>query len=81
MASILADCQYHFNDLPKYVQKLRNQVKPGITGMWQVSGRSESGTLGMEKWDPYYVRNWSIWLDIIILIRTIKAVLKARGAY
>ena len=72
---------YHFEDLPKSVQQLRDQVKPGITGLWQVSGRSESGTAGMEKHDPYYVRNWSIWLDIIILFRTIRAVLVARGAY
>ena len=72
---------YHFEDLPESVQQLRHQVKPGITGLWQVSGRSEAGTAGMEKWDPYYVRNWSIWLDIIILVRTIRTVLFARGAY
>ena len=72
---------YHFEDLPELVQQLRNQVKPGITGLWQVSGRSEAGTAGMEKWDPYYVRNWSIWLDIVILVKTIRAVLFARGAY
>ena len=72
---------YHFEDLSESVQQLRHQVKPGITGLWQVSGRSEAGTAGMEKWDPYYVRNWSIWLDIIILVRTIRTVLFARGAY
>jgi Undecaprenyl-phosphate galactose phosphotransferase WbaP len=72
---------YHFEELPKSVRLLRNQVKPGITGMWQVSGRSEAGTAGMEKWDPYYVRNWSIWLDVVILMRTIRAVLFAKGAY
>ena len=72
---------YHFQELPKSVRLLRNQVKPGITGMWQVSGRSEAGTAGMEKWDPYYVRNWSIWLDVVILMRTIRAVLFAKGAY
>ena len=72
---------YHFNDLPKYVQDLRNKVKPGITGLWQVSGRSEAGTVGMEKWDPYYVRNWSIWLDIFILFKTVKAVFSGKGAY
>ena len=72
---------YHFEELPKSVRLLRDQVKPGITGMWQVSGRSEAGTAGMEKWDPYYVRNWSIWLDVVILMRTIRAVLFARGAY
>lgn len=72
---------YHHNDLPRYVQNLRTQVKPGITGMWQVSGRSESGTNGMKKWDPYYVRNWSVWLDIVILFRTVKAVFSKKGAY
>ena len=72
---------YHFEDLPKSVQQLRHQVKPGVTGLWQVSGRSESGTIGMEKWDPYYVRNWSIWLDLLIIFRTIKAVICAKGAY
>ena len=72
---------YHYNDLPKYVQNLRVQVKPGITGMWQVSGRSESGTYGMKKWDPYYVRNWSVWLDIVIIFRTVKAVFSKKGAY
>ena len=72
---------YHHQDLPKRVRFLRDKVQPGITGLWQVSGRSEAGTAGMEKWDPYYVRNWSIWLDIVILVRTFKAVFFARGAY
>lgn len=72
---------YHFRDLPDRVCFLRDKVQPGITGLWQVSGRSEAGTAGMEKWDPYYVRNWSIWLDIVILFRTFKAVFFARGAY
>jgi Undecaprenyl-phosphate galactose phosphotransferase WbaP len=72
---------YHFQDLPEQVRFLRDKVQPGITGLWQVSGRSEAGTAGMEKWDPYYVRNWSIWLDIMILARTIKTVCCAKGAY
>ncbi len=72
---------YHFNDLPEQVRFLRHKVQPGITGLWQVSGRSEVGTEGMEKWDPYYVRNWSIWLDIVIIARTFKAVCRAHGAY
>ena len=72
---------YHFHDLPEQVRFLRDKVQPGITGLWQVSGRSETGTAGMEKWDPYYVRNWSIWLDIVIIARTFKAVFCARGAY
>jgi Undecaprenyl-phosphate galactose phosphotransferase WbaP len=72
---------YHFQDLPEQVRFLRDKVQPGITGLWQVSGRSEAGTAGMEKWDPYYVRNWSIWLDIVIIFRTFKAVCCAHGAY
>ena len=72
---------YHFDELSEQVRFLRHKVRPGITGLWQVSGRSESGNEGMEKWDPYYVRNWSLWLDIVILARTFKAVVRAQGAY
>jgi Undecaprenyl-phosphate galactose phosphotransferase WbaP len=72
---------YHFHDLPEQVRFLRDKVRPGITGLWQVSGRSEAGTAGMEKWDPYYVRNWSVWLDIVVIARTFKAVFFAHGAY
>jgi Undecaprenyl-phosphate galactose phosphotransferase WbaP len=72
---------YHFQDLPEQVRFLRDKVQPGITGLWQVSGRSEAGTAGMQKWDPYYVRNWSIWLDIVILARTFKTVFCCKGAY
>jgi len=72
---------YHTEKLPERVRKLREQVYPGMTGLWQVSGRSDSGVDGIEHWDSYYVRNWSIWLDIVILVRTIRAVVKGRGAY
>ena len=72
---------YHHAQLPKHIRNLRKRVRPGITGLWQVSGRSESGNEGMIRWDGYYVRNWSIWLDIVILFRTVRAVIKAKGAY
>ena len=72
---------YHHEKLPERVRKLREQVLPGITGLWQVSGRSESGNVGMERWDAYYVRNWSIWLDIVIMIRTVRALVRKDGAY
>ena len=72
---------YHYDPLPQSVKTLRERVRPGMTGLWQVSGRSESGTQGLEKWDSYYVRNWSIWLDIIIIVRTLRVVLTAKGAY
>jgi Undecaprenyl-phosphate galactose phosphotransferase WbaP len=72
---------YHHDQLTESARTPRSRVYPGLTGLWQVSGRSESGTAGMEKWDTYYVRNWSVWLDIIILARTFAAVLKGEGAY
>jgi Undecaprenyl-phosphate galactose phosphotransferase WbaP len=72
---------YHHHKLTSRVRNLRERVRPGLTGLWQVSGRSQAGTVGMEKWDAFYVRNWSFWLDIVILARTVKVVLKRTGAY
>ncbi|MDV6375675.1 undecaprenyl-phosphate galactose phosphotransferase WbaP [Deinococcus arenicola] len=72
---------YHQSQLSAPAQRLRVMVRPGMTGLWQVSGRSEAGNLGMERWDPYYVRNWSIWLDLVILMRTVGVVLRGSGAY
>lgn len=72
---------YHQSQLSTPAQRLRVLVRPGLTGLWQVSGRSEAGNLGMERWDPYYVRNWSIWLDLVILMRTVGVVLRGSGAY
>lgn len=56
-------------------------VKPGITGLWQVSGRSDVSYNERVRLDMYYIRNWSFWLDLQILWRTIPAVLSRRGAY
>lgn len=56
-------------------------VRPGITGLWQVSGRSELSWDDAVRLDLYYVENWSLGLDISILIRTIMAVLLRKGAY
>ncbi len=56
-------------------------VKPGITGLWQVSGRSDTDYDFRVKTDKWYVSNWSLWLDIVILLKTIKVVLKRDGAY
>jgi len=72
---------YHAEQLPERIQATRGRVSPGITGLWQVSGRSECGTEGMILYDPYYVRNWSLWLDIVILFRTLRAVFHRHGAY
>lgn len=56
-------------------------VQPGITGLWQVSGRSDISYDERVRLDMYYIRNWSIWLDLQLLFQTIPAVLKGRGAY
>jgi lipopolysaccharide/colanic/teichoic acid biosynthesis glycosyltransferase len=56
-------------------------VRPGITGLWQVSGRSDIPYDKRVQLDMQYIRNWSVWLDIQILVRTIPAVLKGKGAY
>ena len=58
----------------------RSKVKPGITGPWQVSGRSNLGFREMVQHDINYIQNWSLWLDILVLIKTIPAVLRGRGA-
>jgi len=73
--------RYHHEELPARARELRERARPGMTGLWQVSGRSEAGHAGMPKWDTYYVRNWSIWLDVVIFVRTIRAVVSAKGAY
>lgn len=56
-------------------------VKPSITGMWQVSGRSDIDYTERVLLDSWYVRNWSVWLDIMLLWRTFKIVILCKGAY
>ena len=60
---------------------LYSSVKPGITGLWQVSGRNNTTYEERVALDAYYVRNWSPWLDAYLLLRTVKTVLFAEGAY
>jgi len=60
---------------------LYTMVTPGITGLWQVSGRNKTTYEERLQLDAYYVRNWSPWLDMYLLIRTIRIVLLADGAY
>jgi Undecaprenyl-phosphate galactose phosphotransferase WbaP len=61
--------------------KLYTIVKPGITGLWQVSGRSNTTYEQRVQLDAYYVRNWSPWLDVYLLLKTVRIVLFAKGAY
>jgi Undecaprenyl-phosphate galactose phosphotransferase WbaP len=57
------------------------RVTPGITGLWQVSGRNTISVPERVRLDSYYVRNWSLWLDLHILVRTARVVLSGQGAY
>jgi Undecaprenyl-phosphate galactose phosphotransferase WbaP len=70
-------------EIPKYGRDyaLYRRIRPGMSGFWQVSGRSNMDYNERVAIDAYYVRNWSVWLDIIILARTVKIVLLSRGAY
>jgi exopolysaccharide biosynthesis polyprenyl glycosylphosphotransferase len=62
-------------------EKKRLNVTPGITGLWQVTGRSDLPFDEMVKLDYLYIQNWSVWLDLKLLLQTIPIVLKRRGAY
>ncbi|MDI3534963.1 MAG: hypothetical protein PWQ82_1328 [Thermosediminibacterales bacterium] len=61
--------------------KLVLKVHPGITGLWQVSGRNELPFSERVRLDVYYINNWSFWLDIIIILKTIPVLLNKNGAY
>ncbi|MGH3976213.1 MAG: sugar transferase [Pseudonocardiaceae bacterium] len=63
---------------PKYAGRF--DVPPGLTGLWQVSGRSTMGTLEMLELDLAYVRSWSFWTDLTILVRTVPTLLRGHGA-
>jgi Undecaprenyl-phosphate galactose phosphotransferase WbaP len=57
------------------------ETVPGITGLWQVSGRNEIEFEGRLQLDSWYVRNWSVWHDMVLLVKTINVVLGKKGAY
>jgi Undecaprenyl-phosphate galactose phosphotransferase WbaP len=73
--------EYHEKRLSADARAMRRRVRPGVTGLWQVSGRSDTGDEGIAWLDAYYVRNWSVWLDLAVLIRTFRAAVKGEGAY
>jgi lipopolysaccharide/colanic/teichoic acid biosynthesis glycosyltransferase len=72
---------YHNQRFDPDFRRLRIQVTPGLTGLWQVSARGDGDLEVQAALDGYYVRNWSLWLDLYILIRTVRAVLSQRGSY
>ena len=71
------------SELEKYGQwaQKRLSVKPGITGFWQVSGRQNTDYDERVRMDMFYIDHWSIWMDIIILVKTVWKVLRKEGAY
>ncbi len=72
---------YHLSSFSESFRVLRTSVTPGLTGLWQVSERSNGNLRVQEMEDTYYIRNWSLWLDIYILLRTAQRFLRPSGAY
>ena len=67
-------------DIGEYLSTITLTV-PGITGFWQTSGRNDVSFAGRVAMDTWYVRNWSIWLDLMYLFKTVKIVFTGKGAY
>jgi exopolysaccharide biosynthesis polyprenyl glycosylphosphotransferase len=72
-----------FSEMDQWTLELRSRlrVRPGLTGMWQVSGRSNLDFSEYVRLDLYYVDNWSLWRDLAIIAKTVPVVLRKRGAY
>ncbi|MDE2223079.1 MAG: sugar transferase [Candidatus Omnitrophica bacterium] len=62
-------------------QLKRLGIRPGITGLWQIRGRSDVSFDKLLYWDIWYIKNWSFWLDFYILFQTLPVVIKGKGAY
>jgi Undecaprenyl-phosphate galactose phosphotransferase WbaP len=74
---ILPDQKEEYGEVyPQYIT-----VRPGLTGLWQVSGRNETSFEQRIIWDRWYIQNWSLWHDIVILIKTVRVFLTGSGAY
>jgi Undecaprenyl-phosphate galactose phosphotransferase WbaP len=72
---------YHTEKFSREFSVLRQGVVPGLTGLWQITDRSNAGIEAQMQLDSYYIRNWSIWMDIYIFCRTAQAVISGNGAY
>jgi Undecaprenyl-phosphate galactose phosphotransferase WbaP len=73
---VLAETEFYKDKLKYYLA-----VKPGITGLWQVSGRNDISYAQRIALDAWYVENWSVWNDLVIIMKTIYVVLVRKGAY
>ncbi|MGD1018018.1 MAG: undecaprenyl-phosphate galactose phosphotransferase WbaP [Verrucomicrobiia bacterium] len=72
---------YHLQAFDEKFRILRHRVLPGVTGLWQVTARSEGDLEVQQRLDTYYIRNWSVWLDLYLMARTFSVVVRGRGAY
>ncbi|HSS14715.1 MAG TPA: sugar transferase [Rhizomicrobium sp.] len=70
-------------ELPEYgaVISLYERVRPGITGLWQISGRSHTTFAERVSYDEWYTKNWTVWYDLVILLQTVWVLLRGQGAY
>lgn len=73
---VQAELERYAADVPYYLM-----ARPGMTGLWQVSGRNDADYTTRVYLDAWYVRNWSLWYDIAILFMTVRTVFKRDGAY
>ena len=73
---VQAETEWYQEEFELYVQ-----VRPGLTGLWQVSGRSDTTYAQRVRLDSWYVRNWTFWVDVVILLKTVPAVFGRSGAY
>jgi Undecaprenyl-phosphate galactose phosphotransferase WbaP len=73
--------EYHLENFSDEFRALRRHVRPGLSGMWQVMVRSDGGLDEQRLFDTYYIRNWSVWLDLYILAKTPLVVMAGKGAY
>ena len=80
--SFIGPRPYMLNEKDKIGEEIKTvlTVKPGITGLWQVSGRSDVDFFSRIELDVWYIKNWNLWMDLVILIKTIKTVLFKDGA-
>jgi Undecaprenyl-phosphate galactose phosphotransferase WbaP len=81
--SVVGPRPISYEEISRYGDKFAaySNVRPGITGLWQVSGRNEMSYSNRVGIDTYYVDHWSPWMDLYILVRTVTAVFSSRGAY